>query len=75
MQAALLKACEANPNITLLPEHSCIDLVTGRNEERYSGSGRVWGVYALDGATGRVQVYTARATVMASGGAGRVYQF
>jgi L-aspartate oxidase len=75
VQAALLKACEANPNITLLPDHSCIDLVTGRNEERYSGSGRVWGAYALDGATGRVQVYRARATIMASGGAGRVYQF
>jgi L-aspartate oxidase len=75
VQAALLKACEANPKITLLPEHSCIDLVTGHNEERYSGSGRVWGAYALDGATGRVQVYTARATIMASGGAGRVYQF
>jgi len=75
VQAALLKAAEAHPNITLLPDHSCIDLVTGRNEERYSGSGRVWGAYALDGATGRVEVYTARATIMASGGAGRVYQF
>jgi L-aspartate oxidase len=75
VQAALLKACEANPNITLLPDHSCIDLVTGRNEERYSGSGRVWGAYALDAATGKVQVYRARATVMASGGAGRVYRF
>jgi len=75
VQAALLKAAEAHPNITLLPDHSCIDLVTGRNEERYSGSGRVWGVYALDGTTGRVEVYSARATIMASGGAGRVYQF
>ena len=75
VEAALLKAAEAHPRITLLPDHSCIDLVTGRNEERYSGSGRVWGAYALDGATGRVEVYAARATVMASGGAGRVYQF
>jgi L-aspartate oxidase len=75
VEAALLKAAEAHPNITLLPDHSCIDLVTGRHEQRYSGSGRVWGAYALDGATGRVEVYTARATVMASGGAGRVYQF
>ena len=75
VQAALLKAAEAHPNITLLPDHSCIDLVTGRNEERYSGSGRVWGAYALDAATGRVDVYRARATVMASGGAGRVYRF
>lgn len=75
VQAALLKAAEANPNITLLPGRSCIDLITGRHEERYSGSGRVWGVYALDAATGRVEAHVARATVMAAGGAGRVYQF
>src|SRR5690606_39116448 len=75
VQAALLKAAEENPNITLLPERSCIDLITGRNEQRYSGSGRVWGVYALDTATGEVGAYTARATILAAGGAGRVYQF
>ncbi|HEY7806186.1 MAG TPA: L-aspartate oxidase [Croceibacterium sp.] len=75
VEAALLKAAEAHPNITLLPDKTCIDLVTGRNEERYSGSGRVWGAYALDATSGRVDVYRARATVMASGGAGRVYRF
>ncbi len=72
---ALLRAAEAHPNITLLPGRACIDLITGRHEERYSGSGRVWGVYALDETTGKVEAHTARATVLASGGAGRVYQF
>jgi L-aspartate oxidase len=75
VEAALLKAAEANPNITLLPNHSCIDLITGKHEERYSGSGRVWGAYALDAKSGRVEAYTAHATVMAAGGAGRVYRF
>jgi len=75
VQAALLKAAEENPNITLLPGRACIDLITGRHEERYSGSGRVWGVYALDEATGTVEAHTARATILATGGAGRVYQF
>jgi L-aspartate oxidase len=75
VQAALLKAAEESPNITLLPDRSCIDLITGRHEERYSGSGRVWGVYALDPATGRVEAHVARATILAAGGAGRVYQF
>jgi L-aspartate oxidase len=51
VQSALLKAAQ-DPNITLLPGRSCIDLITGRHEMRYSGSGRVWGVYALDEATG-----------------------
>ncbi len=75
VQAALLKAAEENPNITLLANRSCIDLITGRHEARYSGSGRVWGAYALNEATGEVEAHTARATILASGGAGRVYQF
>ena len=75
VQAALLAAVEANPNITLMPGQACIDLITGRHELRYSGSGRVWGVYALDEATGRVEAHTASATILATGGAGRVYQF
>lgn len=76
VQSALLKAAEEHPNITLLPGRSCIDLITGRHElERYSGSGRVWGAYALDEETGHVEAHVARATILASGGAGRVYQF
>ena len=75
VQAALLKAAEANPNITLLPARTCIDFITDRHGERLSGDGRVWGVYALDEASGRVEKHLARATVLASGGAGRCYLF
>lgn len=75
VQEALLKAAHANPNITLLPGRSCIDLITGKHEKKYSGSGRVWGAYALDDATGKVEAHTAHATILAAGGAGRVYQF
>ncbi|HZU63653.1 MAG TPA: L-aspartate oxidase [Novosphingobium sp.] len=75
VQSALLKAAEAHPNITLLPGRACIDLITGRHELRYSGSGRVWGVYALDEASGRVEAHTARATILATGGAGRCYLY
>ncbi|MFW2349821.1 L-aspartate oxidase [Qipengyuania sp.] len=75
VQAALLKAAEENPNITLLPGQSCIDLITGRNQVDYSGSGRVWGAYALDEESGEVVAHVARATVLAAGGAGRVYLF
>ena len=75
MQSALLKAAEAHPNITLLPGRACIDLINGKHEMRYSGSGRVWGVYALDEATGKVEAHTARATVLATGGVGRCYLF
>ncbi len=75
VESALLKAANAHPNITLLAGRTCIDLITGKHELRYSGSGRVWGAYALNSATGRVEAHTARATILATGGAGRVYQF
>jgi L-aspartate oxidase len=75
VQEALQKAAEAHPNIALVPDQVAIDLATGRHEARYSGSGQVWGVYAVDRATGQVNLHTARATVLATGGAGRTYLF
>ncbi|MGB3754712.1 MAG: L-aspartate oxidase [Parerythrobacter sp.] len=75
VQEALLKAANASPNITMLDARTCVDLITGRHGMRFSGEGRVWGAYALNEATGRVEKHLARATVMAAGGAGRVYRF
>jgi L-aspartate oxidase len=75
VQQALLRAATAHPNIMLVPDQVAIDLATSRNEERYSGAGHVWGVYAVDRGTGRVNLHTARATILATGGAGRTYLF
>lgn len=75
VQQALLTAAHAHPHITLVPDQVAIDLATGRHEERYSGAGNVWGVYAVDRCTGRVALHTARATILATGGAGRTYLF
>jgi L-aspartate oxidase len=75
VQEALQRAAEAHPNITLVPDQVAIDLATSRHEERYSGAGNVWGVYAIDRRTGAVEVHTARATILATGGAGRTYLF
>ncbi|WP_033919358.1 L-aspartate oxidase [Sphingomonas sp. 37zxx] len=75
VQEALIRAARANQNITLLPDMVAVDLATSRHEERYSGAGNVWGVYAMNRHSGRVEPYTARATVLATGGAGRTYQF
>ncbi len=75
VQEALQRAAEAHPNITLVPDQVAIDLATSRHEERYSGAGHVWGVYALDRRTGRVEAHVARATILATGGAGRTYLF
>ena len=75
VQEALQHAAEAHPNIALVPNRVAIDLATSRHEERYSGAGNVWGVYAVNRATGHVELFTANATILATGGAGRTYLF
>ncbi len=54
------------PSIRRLDEHFCVDLLV--NE------GRVQGVLAIEIATGEFRVVEARAVVIATGGAGRVFR-
>ncbi|MEZ5710576.1 MAG: L-aspartate oxidase [Blastomonas sp.] len=75
VQEALQRAAEAEPNITLLPDMVAIDLIVDRHAVRPTGQNHVWGVYALDRATGHVRAFAGRATLLATGGAGRTYLF
>jgi L-aspartate oxidase len=75
IQQALESAAKANPNITLVPDMVAIDLITGRHAQDFSTDGRVRGIYALNRATGKVETFTARATILATGGAGRTYLY
>jgi L-aspartate oxidase len=75
VQQALEAAARANPNITLVPDMVALDLITGRHQTQFSTSGRVHGVYALNRQTGRVETWTARATILSTGGAGRTYLY
>ena len=75
VQQALETAAAAHPNITLVPDMAAVDLATSRHGERYLGNGHVWGVYALNRGTGKVELYTGRATILATGGAGRTYLY
>jgi L-aspartate oxidase len=75
VQEALEKAAVASPNITVLPDHVAIDFATGRHAEEFSTSGAVHGLYAFDRKTGEVETLTARATILATGGAGRTYLY
>ena len=78
VQQALIAAAHAHPNITLRPDMVAIDLITDRHRvegRTDSKGGHVWGVYALDAGTGRVESCIARSTILATGGAGRTYLF
>lgn len=70
IQRALLKAVEAHSNISILEEHIGVDLLS---MAKYGGDPACFGAYVLDRMTGEVKTITARATVLASGGTGKVY--
>jgi L-aspartate oxidase len=81
VERALLEQCRAHPNIRILEHHMAIDLIV---MSRFGGPDVCVGAYVLD-TTGRsgnedekshvVETYLARATVCASGGAGKVYLY
>ena len=75
IQQALEKAAREHPNITLVPDMVAIDLVTGRHATEFTTSGEVHGLYAFNRQSGEVETIVARATVLATGGAGRTYLY
>jgi L-aspartate oxidase len=79
IEEALLAAAQADPNITFLADHMAIDLLT---TSKYGGGGGggddgCFGAYVLDGRQqpGAVKTVIARATVLATGGAGKAYLY
>jgi L-aspartate oxidase len=74
VQSTLEPRVKSHPNIEVLEWHIAIDLITSRKLGT-PGPDRVLGAYALDRKAGTVKTLPARCTVMASGGAGKVYLF
>ncbi len=72
IQRAIYEKSAAHPNIQILPFHCAIDFVLGENE---SGATEVLGAYALDSQSGVITAFSARATMLATGGAGKVYLY
>jgi L-aspartate oxidase len=72
VERALLEALERNPRVRILEEHTAIDLIT---LSKFGGPEVCAGAYVLDVAAEKVVTVLARATVLASGGAGKVYLY
>lgn len=73
VQDTLTKKVRANPNITILESHIAIDLITG--EKLGTGENRCFGAYVLDSRNGEVITIGATNTLIATGGAGKVYLY
>jgi L-aspartate oxidase len=70
IQRAFIAAAEKHPNITILDGHIAVDLLS---MAKYGGDPACFGAYILDVRSGEVKTITARATVLATGGTGKVY--
>ncbi len=75
IQQALEAAAAKQPNIALVPDMVAIDLITGRHATDFSTSGAVHGLYAYNRKKEKVETLRSRATILASGGAGRASLF
>jgi len=79
IERVLLDLVRAHPKIALLENHIAVDLILeskqGAARKRAPERDRVWGAYLLDRATGEIRAAAARATVLATGGAGKVYLY
>jgi L-aspartate oxidase len=73
VQTTLVERVKSHPNITLLEEHIAIDLITDAKLDQVGR--RCYGLYALDKLNGHVVTLAANLTVLASGGAGKVYLY
>ncbi|HSW52294.1 MAG TPA: L-aspartate oxidase [Sulfuricaulis sp.] len=74
METTLEAQVRRHPNITLHENHIAIDLITSQKLGR-PGPNCILGAYALNKADGHIRAYSARFTVLATGGACKAYLY
>ncbi len=73
VQETIANKVLTHPNITILERYIAIDLITGRKLGR--GDNHCYGAYALNSLSDEIITIAARNTVLATGGAGKVYLY
>lgn len=78
IQRALIEAVKTDANITVRENMLAIDLITARHLKEGAGdpsSRAVYGVYALDASTNKVEMLLGATTLLCTGGVGQVYAY
>lgn len=75
IERALLEAVAREKRISLLENHTAIDLIRLRKLDSSAPEDRVVGVYVLDEGTAEVLTLRSDRIILATGGCGRVYQY
>ena len=73
VQRTLIEVVRGTPGITLFEQHTLVDLITTR--KLGLNGNRCLGLYALDSDTDEVVTFRAPQTILATGGAGKVYLY
>ena len=77
IQQSLIEKVRNNPNIDIFENHFAVEIITqhhlGRIVTRRTPDITCYGAYILDLATGKVDKFLSRITLMATGGVGAVY--
>jgi L-aspartate oxidase len=74
IESTLLGRAARHPNIRIFEDHCAVDLLTAHKAGRTEAN-RAIGAYVLDSLTGEVLRFQAPITMLASGGAGKVYLY
>ncbi|MDE6463833.1 MAG: L-aspartate oxidase [Muribaculaceae bacterium] len=78
IQRGLIEAVRADSNIDVFEHHFAIEIITqhhlGKRVTRRTPDITCYGAYVLDIASGEVETFRSKITVMATGGVGAVYQ-
>ena len=77
IERALLEKVHTDPNIEILTHYFAVELITqhhtGDFVDKRSEDIQCYGIYALNTASGKVEKFLSKVTLMASGGAGHIY--
>ena len=74
VQRTLIDVVRSTPGITVFEDHTLVDVITSR-KLGLPGPQRCLGLYALDDAIDEVLTFRAPQTILATGGAGKVYLY
>ena len=78
IQESLIEAVKKNPNIDIFENHFAVEICTqhhlGKIVTRRTTDITCYGAYVLDEATGKVNTFLSKVTLMATGGCGAVYR-
>jgi L-aspartate oxidase len=75
VQKTLAQKIREHKNITILENHIAVDLITSKKIDKNTPENQCLGAYVLNNKSGKVITIAAQQTVLATGGAGKVYLY